>query len=284
MSETWRQRLLACEQRLLDAQLDKTMAKDLCRSVMGRTGTAFYLFLDEHLSDDQLQQMNSLEQRLLQGEPLAYVIGETNFFGLLLQVDARVLIPRPETEELVEWILSNHPSGALQVADLATGSGNIALALKAHRPEWKVTGSDVSLEALAVARNNGLRLGLDVQWLHGNLFEPHLQEGLKYHLIAANLPYVAYDDELQASVFDYEPHLALFADHQGLALVEAFFAALPQVLVPGGDAYLEFGAYQQEAIHQRLNQLLPQMEWEFRKDRFGRDRMVHLHYSMTASL
>lgn len=284
MSETWRQRLLACEQRLFDAQLDKTMAKDLCRSVMGRLGTAFYLFLDEHLRDDQTQLMDSLEQRLLQGEPLAYVIGETNFFGLPLQVDSRVLIPRPETEELVEWMLSNHPSEVLQVADVATGSGNIALALKAHRPEWKVTGSDVSLDALTVARNNGLRLGLEVQWLQGNLLDPHLQGGLKYHLIVANLPYVAYDDELQASVFHYEPHLALFADHQGLALYEAFFAALPQVLISGGDVYLEFGANQQEAIHQRLNQFLPQMEWEFRKDRFGRDRMVHLHSPIRASL
>lgn len=276
MNETWRKRLFEVEQRLASLNQDKTVAKDLCMSVMGRVGTAFYLFLDEILTDEQRHLMDQLEQRFLEGEPLAYLTGVAHFYGLSLQVDRRVLIPRPETEELVEWILTDHPESQLEVADIGTGSGNIALALKKNRPQWSVTASDFSPGALTVAKHNATKLGLSVNWLQGDLLQPHIVRQNHYHILVANLPYVAFDDEVQLNVAQYEPALALYANQKGLALYRILFTELTKVLVPGGQLYIEFGAAQAHDLIALAKELLPLVKWVLRTDVFGRDRMLRL--------
>ena len=157
-------------------------------------------------------------------EPVAYILGQREFRHLTLAVDRRVLIPRPETELLVEAALGL-PDGA-RVVDVGTGSGAVALALASERPDLEVWGTDVSPEALAVARANGDRLGLGVRFVLADLLEgvPGPWDG-----VVANLPYVSRSDSLPADVLEFEPHVALFADQDGLALFRRLVGMLDDV-------------------------------------------------------
>ncbi len=147
---------------------------------------------DEPLAPAARERFADLCRRRLQDEPLAYLAGEKEFFGLALQVDGRVLVPRPDTETLVEWALERlHGLGAPRVLDLGTGSGAIALAIQSARPDAAVEAVDRSAEALAVARANAARLGLPVRFRQADW----LQGAGRYHLIVSNPPYVRADDE-----------------------------------------------------------------------------------------
>lgn len=187
----------------------------------------------------------TLVARRAGGEPLAYITGWREFHGLVLAVDARVLDPRPDTETLVDWALSlpAMPADAA-VLDLGTGSGAIALALKNARPGWRVTAVDASTDALAVARANGRRLGLAVDWRAG-----HWCEGLTgpYHLIVANPPYLAATDP-HLPVLQHEPRAALVAGADGLADLRAIAAAAPACLAADGWLLLEHGHEQADAV------------------------------------
>jgi release factor glutamine methyltransferase len=196
--------------------------------------------------------LQQLEARRL-GQPLAYILGQREFWSLNLTVSAATLIPRPETELLVEQALARLPRGPRRVLDLGTGAGAIALALKTERPELAITAVDKDTETLAVARGNGQRLGLEIEWLASDWFS-----GLparRFHLIVANPPYVASGDpHLNQGDSAFEPRLALEAGPLGLdALHIIIDAALPH-LEPGGDLLLEHGYHQAPAVRDRLEQ------------------------------
>lgn len=179
--------------------------------------------------------------RRLQGEPLAYLVGQKEFFGLMLAVDARVLVPRPDTETLVEWaldLLAGRHSP--RVADLGTGSGAIALAIKHHRPDAWMLGIDRSEAALAVARANGQRLALDVTWHAGDWLHgvKDLAGGLD--LIVSNPPYICADDPHLAAL-THEPLSALAAGDDGLQDLRSIVRAAPAHLMPAGWLLLEHG-------------------------------------------
>jgi release factor glutamine methyltransferase len=192
-----------------------------------------------------------LLRRLADGEPLAHLTGWQPFHGLLLQVSPATLIPRPDTETLVDWaleLLAVLP-GEPTVADLGTGSGAIALAIKAACPRARVTGVDFSAGALAVARGNGERLGLAVDWRLGSWFEP--LAGQRFELVVSNPPYIAGDDP-HLPALHHEPITALTPGGDGLADLQALIDAAPQHLTPGGWLLLEHGWDQAAAVAQRL--------------------------------
>lgn len=181
---------------------------------------------------------DTLCTRRLQGEPLAYLVGQKEFFGLPLAVDARVLVPRPDTETLVEWALDLlEGRRSPQVADLGTGSGAIALAIKHRRPDALVLGIDRSEAALAVARANGQRLNLDVTWRTGDWLQG--LEG-RLDLIVSNPPYIRADDPHLADL-GHEPLSALASGDDGLQDLRAIVAAAPARLAPEGWLLLEHG-------------------------------------------
>lgn len=193
--------------------------------------------------------------RRVHGEPVAYLLGHKEFHGLDLQVDARVLVPRPDTETLVDWslaVLEGLP--APRVIDLGTGSGAIALAIKQARPDASVAAVDRSADALSVAAANAQRLGLDVafreaSWLDG--VADHWP--LKWQLIVSNPPYIAETDpHLPALV--HEPRSALVAGADGLDDIRAIVAQAPRHLAPGGWLLLEHGWDQAEAVRELLRQ------------------------------
>jgi len=227
----------------LDAQLL------LCDAVQqGRT------WLLAHDSDalSAAQQARFLDglQRRAAGEPLAYILGDKAFFGLTLAVSPDVLIPRPDTETLVEWALELIPAQtATTVLDLGTGSGAIALAIQHQRPQARVTAVDASEAALRMAQGNAQRLSLPVEFRLGSWLTP--VSGQHFDLIVSNPPYIAEGDPHMAAL-GFEPKQALTAGPDGLDDLRHIIAAAPAHLVPGGWLLLEHGYDQAVAVAQLL--------------------------------
>lgn len=188
--------------------------------------------------------------RRVEGEPLAYLVGQKEFHGLMLQVDRRVLVPRPDTETLVDWALELLPArGAGRVIDLGTGSGAIALAIKHRRPHARVEAVDASEEALQVARANASRLALDIAFRHASWLDG--SHG-PYDLIVSNPPYIREDDEHLAALHR-EPLGALASGADGLRDIRSIIAAAPAALKPGGWLLLEHGWDQADAVRGLLS-------------------------------
>lgn len=183
------------------------------------------------------------------GKPLAYLTGVREFYGLPLQVDARVLDPRPDTETLVDWALAclkEVPSP--KVADLGTGSGAIALAIKSQRPDALVTAIDASADALAVAQTNAQRLRLDVRFLQGDWLDASNE---RFHLVVSNPPYIAEEDP-HLEQLGHEPRMALSSGPDGLDAIRTIIAQAPDHLVPGGWLLLEHGWDQAASVRALL--------------------------------
>ena len=174
-----------------------------------------YLQFDRPLTDKELETMRHWVRRRAKHEPLQYITGFTDFFHCKIKVAPGVLIPRPETEFLVELILNEHPEERLRVIDIGTGSGCIALALKKARPQWEVIGIDLSDQALDIARENAKLNELEIEWIHMDLLEARSKlSGSHFDIIVSNPPYVLPEEaaELNPQVRDYEPLMALFHD------------------------------------------------------------------------
>lgn len=215
---------------------------------------------------------------LLAWRPVQYVLGEAWFAGLRLQVDERVLIPRPETEELVEWCLSNRPPAHARILDAGTGSGCIALALRKALPQADILAADVSPPALEVATANARNTGLPLRFLELDLLDRSAMGQLpELDIILSNPPYVPASDrtEMRDNVLRYEPHLALFvADTDPLRFYDAIADMALDRLVSGGSLYFEI----HEARGPQALRLLERKgfrETALRQDLSGRDRMVH---------
>jgi release factor glutamine methyltransferase len=187
---------------------------------------------------------NAVRRRSVEREPVAYITGTKGFRHIELLVDQRVLIPRPETETLVEVAVQKLPQGA-RVVDVGTGSGAIALSLKNERPDLTVVGTDVSAEALEVARENARRLGLNVSFYEGDLLAGHRADA-----VLSNPPYVQDDAELQPEIARHEPAIALFAGPDGM---DAYTRLAPGVSAAGASwVAFEVGAGQADAVTQLL--------------------------------
>lgn len=210
-------------------------AELLLRHVLGLEGAAYLAALRDPFPAERRDAWEAVIRRKAAGEPAQYIIGEQEFYGLTFQVNPAVLIPRPETELLVERIAlegdSLWPGGTPCAADIGTGSGAIAAALASLRPAWHVAASDISPDALAVAQANVRRLGLAVTFKQGNLLEPFAGQPLD--ILVSNPPYIPAEEitHLQPEVRDYEPRGALDGGPDGLApyrIMMAQLALLPQ--------------------------------------------------------
>jgi release factor glutamine methyltransferase len=205
------------------------------------------------LSPDELARMREMVRRRRTREPVAYILGEREFYGRVFRVDRRVLVPRPDTETLVDVALARTRavSMSMRALDLCTGSGCVAITLARERPTARVFAADLSEGALAVARDNALRLGAyNVAWHQGDLFAAVAQPP-RFDLVTANPPYIAAGDlaSLPPDVRDHEPRLALEGGADGLALVRRVVADAPRRLVsPGGVLAVEVGAGQAAAV------------------------------------
>jgi release factor glutamine methyltransferase len=233
--------------------------------------------LHETIPDDALQMFRALVQRRAAREPVAYLTGRKEFYGLEFVVDRRVLVPRPETETLVdaalEWARQHcSPHDTLLIADIGTGSGCIAVALAVHLLNAVIYATDLSPAALAVARQNVERHSVAnrVMLLCGDLLAPLPQP---VDLLVSNPPYTVLDD-IDAGVRLHEPHLALDGGSDGLAIYRRLLAVAPQALRPGGALMLEIGATQAEAVTALARQAFPVAAVRVVRDLSGWDRVV----------
>ncbi len=231
------------------AGLDRLDAQWLLGHLLAQTSAWLIAHDDQPLPDATTSAYAALCRRRATGEPLAYLVGHCGFHGLNLQVTADVLVPRPDTETLVDWALALLPALALQrprVLDLGTGSGAIALAVAHHHPAADVTATDLSPAALALARANAQALGLTPQWAQGAWWQA-LAAGARFDLVLSNPPYIAGNDpHLQA--LRHEPSLALTPGGDGLDALRQIIAGAPGHLAPGGWLLLEHGWDQADAV------------------------------------
>ena len=253
---------MTCAQALAAARaagLERLDAQLLLLHALGKPAEARAWLLahdSDALAPEAARQFAALSQRRADGEPLAYIVGRKEFFGLDLHVDGRVLVPRPDTETLVDWALEVLLAPAMPsvpaIADLGTGSGAIALALAqqlqaAGRP-FTVLAVDASTDALAVAHSNAERLALPVQFLESSWLQA---VNSKFHLIASNPPYIANADPHLAALM-HEPLQALTAGADGLDDIRQIVAQAPSHLQPGGWLLLEHGYDQAEQVRELL--------------------------------
>jgi release factor glutamine methyltransferase len=207
---------------------------------------------DEVLDAASALAFTSLCQRRAAGEPLAYLVGSKAFFGLELQVDARVLVPRPDTETLVEWALTCEKT--TRALDLGTGSGAIALALKHTRPDWQVTALDASPDALAVALGNAKRLNVDVAFIQSSWFDAlSAPPRPQFDLIVSNPPYIVEGDP-HMTALAHEPKQALTSGADGLDDIRQIIQQAPSFLQTGGWLLLEHGYDQAAPVRELLRQ------------------------------
>lgn len=244
---------------------------------LGLKRMQLYLQFERPLTDADLEKIRPLVRRRAQHEPLQYVLGETEFFGLRLKTDRRALIPRPETELLVELVIARAPANTAAILDLGTGTGAIALALAKQFPEAAVTAVDKSADALALAEENAAatQLAGRVTWLISDWFA-QLPEGARFDLIVSNPPYLTAEEAAAAApeVRDHEPIAALVAAGvDGTADLADIIRQAPRFLRPQGILALETGIAQ----HETLSQLARENGFrtvESKPDLTGRDRYV----------
>jgi len=215
-----------------------------------------YLEYDRPLIAEELDRFRPMLQRRARREPLQHVVGRTGFRELELKTDARALIPRPETEVLVDLVLDwARGRGALSAVDIGTGTGCIALSLAKEGPFEVIRGIDISEEALELARENAAQTGLQdrVEWLHGSRFEP-LPADLRVDVVVSNPPYIGESERsgLQPEVRDFEPALALFSGAEGGEMLTALIRESGDRLNPGGLFAVEVGLGQAEGVRDQL--------------------------------
>ncbi|MDI6050871.1 peptide chain release factor N(5)-glutamine methyltransferase [Flavobacterium sp. XS2P24] len=263
----------------------------------GEAESFFYLILEEKhqlkridlalhpdlvFSEAEIVVWNSILEQLKQEIPVQYLLGKTSFYGLDFEVNENVLIPRPETEELVEWILESRKSKVesqnIRILDIGTGSGCIAISLAKNIPNAAVFAIDVSEKALATAKKNAERNAVEVTFINQNILET---EDLRqqFDIIVSNPPYVRNleKEEIKKNVLDNEPHLALFVEDNDALIFYKKIAELAQKnLSENGQLYFEINQY----LGKETVDLLEKMNFkniELRKDIYGNDRMISCH-------
>ncbi|WP_420379715.1 peptide chain release factor N(5)-glutamine methyltransferase [Gilvibacter sp.] len=232
------------------------------------------LRLLDQLPSEVIPKITAVKDKLAQQQPIQYILGTTVFCELQLNVGPGVLIPRPETEELVHWILQEQGDQPLKVVDLCTGSGAIALALKAARLAWELTAVELSKEALVIANENAKQLDLAVDFIAADVLQDELSGG-PYDIMVSNPPYVRDSERslMQTNVLEHEPELALFVPDTDPFLFYKRIAGLAaKHLKPGGSLYLEINEYLSKEL---LNALAPfGFAMDLRQDSYLKDRML----------
>ena len=261
------------EEKLIEQGEEAESLSFVYRSLKNLSFTDFIFALQEEVTDEDYKFVENIFIKLASHIPAQHIIGHTDFLGMQLKVDERVLIPRPETEELVDLILTENPKKNLKVLDIGTGSGAIALALAKNRPDWSVTATDISQDALELATENSKRQDLNLSFIKSDCFS---EISSKYDIIVSNPPYISRADEVEVglNVLHSEPHLALFADEDGLAIYRRIAEDSKDYLNDGGKIYLEIGYKQGQSVPALFMENFPEKRVRTLKDRFSQDRMV----------
>ena len=253
------------------------VASIVMEELLGMNFTKLMIYGEDMMPEEDYEKFTSVIERVCHNEPYQYVLGEAYFYDAYFTVTPDTLIPRNETEELVEFVLQNESDLGLTAVDIGTGTGAIGLTLAARWKSNKVIVTDLSAGALHTARKNGERLGVSAGYLEGSLFTPLVDKEIKADIIISNPPYISEDEKhlMTPSVLEYEPGTALFADDNGLALYKTMIRTLPDVLKPGGRVYFEIGFSQGDALKEYIDSVWPGTFVKVVKDINQQDRILH---------
>lgn len=237
-----------------------------------------YLEKDNEARKSIVDKYESGVKRLIEGEPLNYVLGYSYFYGYRLKVDEAVLIPRFETEELVCRVLSGYDEyfkdQKIDLADVGTGSGAIAIALKKEEDNLNVYASDISKEALEVAILNAQNNQADIRFFEGSMLKPLIENNIKLDILVSNPPYIRNDEVVEHSVRDYEPNVALFGGDDGLKFYRMIFEDAHKVLKERSMMFFEMGYDQKENLTALAREFFPSADINVYKDINNKDRML----------
>lgn len=269
--------LKKANQVLSERHLDLNAAEILLETRLEYTRSELWTHYFDELSDEAEEQFQKDFKRYLNGEPVQYILNSASFYGLEFYVDQSVLIPRPETEELVQLAEQVAQKEKVEkVLDICTGSGAIAIALKKRFPSLSVTASDISKDALFTAKKNSEILDASIEYVETDLVTLFLEEKRTFDMILANPPYIAEAERAEMSdyVLKNEPDLALFAENDGLAIYERLAIDLPHLVNKTFWIGLEIGYAQGEAVQKLFQKSFPQAEVVIHKDMNKKDRMI----------
>lgn len=243
------------------------------RELKGWSLLDFILHQNKEVTESDQKILESIMAQLEDHRSPQYITGKAYFRDLELAVDERVLIPRPETEELVDLVLKENSKADLRVLDIGTGSGAIAISLKSARPDWQVTASDISQGALQLAEENSKLNQVSLDFVESDVFG---QITGTFDVIISNPPYIAYGDkdEVGMNVLASEPHLALFAGEDGFAIYRQIIEGAGEHLSENGKLYFEIGYKQGDGLRALLSKHFPQKHVRVLEDIFGKDRKV----------
>ncbi|NLY79980.1 MAG: peptide chain release factor N(5)-glutamine methyltransferase [Lysinibacillus sp.] len=258
---------------------DDNAARLLMQYLYETNYTGIMMRIHEVIPENKLIQFENMVEEHAKGKPIQYITGTEEFYGRTFYVNESVLIPRPETEELIVGAIQRMQqlfgeNKELKLADIGTGSGVIAITMKLEWPMAKVTATDISEAALQTAKKNAQQLNANIDFRLGNLTEPIAGE--KWDVILSNPPYIAYHEaeEMSDVVLEHEPHLALFAEDEGLRCYKELAQKLPNLINKRGLIGVEIGYKQGEAVANLFQQSFPQAEIEIVKDINEKNRFV----------
>ncbi|RKU26261.1 peptide chain release factor N(5)-glutamine methyltransferase [Candidatus Poribacteria bacterium] len=254
-------------------------AEVLLGHILEKSRLQLYLHFDMPVYQEHLNIFRELIKRRIALTPISYLINRKEFMSLDFYVDERVLIPRPETEFIVETILKTNPEQPQRILEIGTGSGVIATTLAVNNPEWEIIATDICQDALDVAeKNRDAHECTDrISLLHGDLFEPIQKlDSSNFNWIVCNPPYVMSCDNngLSPDVREYEPHIALFAGEDGLSIIRRLISEAPTYLNPSGKLIFEIGDTQGNSVQELINEQPVYEESQIIKDYAGKDRVV----------
>jgi release factor glutamine methyltransferase len=285
MSSKWRlfEALKWASSYLEENNREANVGEWLLRYVMKMERSQLHANMRDEMTNDQSNELKVLVEKHVNGIPVQHLIGYEEFYGRAFHVNEDVLIPRPETEELIYNTLirmkkSFDHSKPLIFADIGTGSGAIAITMKLEVPSLNVYGSDLSSKALVVAKRNAEDLQAEINWVEGDLLQPFIQEGLHFDLLLSNPPYIPIGEleSLADVVKDHEPHSALFGGEDGLDYYRNLAKNLPLVMNEVCLIAFEVGAGQGKSVSNLLKEAFPSAKVEVVYDINGKDRMVFL--------
>ncbi len=282
---TYREALRQAQKQLRDKGMNEQEAQLYMVELCALKVHDLYMEIDQEMDAELKDTYEAGIERLLKNEPLAHILGYEWFYGYRFSVNEDVLIPRPETEELVANILAEYDEyfqdqADVTLVDVGTGSGAIAVSLKKEAEAMNVMGTDISEKAIAVACENARSNQAAVPFMVGDMLEPLIDRNLKVDILISNPPYIPIHEEMEASVVDYEPHVALFGGDDGLKFYRIIFENCRKVLKEKAMMAFEMGWNQKEAIIKLVQTYFPNDRYEIVKDMSGKDRMLFIYINL----
>lgn len=278
--------LIRQSEALLDEKdKDCNVAKVLFYHLANKEPHQLYLMMDEEVDENLYQAFQAGMKRYMNGEPIQYIKGKETFFSRDFTVNENVLIPRYETEELVENILYRIDDyfddyQTIDLCDVGTGSGAIAISLALEESKLNVVATDISQEALEVAKLNAQDLGANIEFYQGDMLAPLLERNIKVDIFVSNPPYIPQDQDIESVVKDNEPHVALFGGNDGLYFYRKIFSQVKDLLKERALLAFEMGFDQRKLMEEAVEHYFPNVPYEIIKDINGKDRMLFIYYHL----